>query len=50
MSRERKTERMEIGKQISDALFGNAFHRITLARNADILVRETENPNFAPFQ
>jgi hypothetical protein len=27
MSRERKIERMEIGKEISDALFGNAFHR-----------------------
>jgi hypothetical protein len=50
MSRERKTERMEVGKQIFDALFGNAFHRIPPAQNADILVREPENPNFASFQ
>jgi hypothetical protein len=50
MSRERKIERMEIGKEICDALFGNVFHRITRARNADILMRKTENPDFAPFQ
>jgi hypothetical protein len=36
-----------IDRQISTAHFGNVFHRIPAARNADILERKSEDRNFA---